>query len=213
MTNTNTLIAVVLAMTATSVPRTAEAGNEPSAVPSLADILDNSEVVGRSDLGDELDQAARAITTPEAKSTPVIGTRGHGPVKGIRSVRATLKLEGIDPPDLDLVRDSKTGTKPAPNHIRRAVRRATKKVRRCYRRARGGQARRTGWMVSQLTIAPNGTVTTALIVDSTMTYRMGQCVKHVLGNLKFAPLRSNEPLEVITPWTFAAASRRRTPAS
>ncbi len=176
---------------------------------SLLDALAQADRLGKADLSGDLDRASANLgRTQSAKSDgDQLEVRGAGSVDGI-AIKASQASAVIDLPDLDLTRsygDANASHESAP-YIRRVLRRATRRVRRCHERTRAQQPNIAGELVVELTIEPKGRVSSVLVVRSSMTETMSRCVKGALATVHFPAHASNEPLQVTAPWRFQPTS-------
>ncbi|MEE8408846.1 MAG: AgmX/PglI C-terminal domain-containing protein [Myxococcota bacterium] len=193
-------------------PSTAEARNRAQRRArrdvTLLDVLKYADRLGKADLGQDLDRASADLGRTRSARTgrDHLEARGAGPVVGI-AIEATQpagRLGITDLPDLDLTRtygDVNASHESAPT-IRRILRRATKRIRRCHARTRAQQPNIVGELVVELTIEPKGAVSSVLVVRSNMTETMSRCVKGTLAKIRFPAHASDEPLQITAPWRF-----------
>jgi hypothetical protein len=166
----------------------------------LLDILASSSIV-RADL--ELG-AADGLHSDQRPGEDLKSRGGEMPDTLSPSAKRRW-IRKLDLPNPDLGPPSLNEGVRAPVHIRQAVARATKRVTRCYRKARSHAPGLTGELISSFKINQRGRATDVRIVKTDLTDTMNRCVKRALKKTRFRKHAGEEPLEVMAPWTFARA--------
>lgn len=179
-------------------------GNPTVVSAELEQALEAARAAGGRDLTTHLERASQELRGKGQGEGRALESRGQVSSGESLAADGTGSTDWLhDMPEVDLGRDHFEGEgQEAPAYVRRAIRRATPQVGRCYSLAAARNPKLKGSLTARFVILPNGRTGEVRVVASDLTGSVNRCVKTALQGLRFNKPPGGQPVEVLSPWRF-----------